>query len=153
ILDASRSIGSKLGEVIAAALAFARSSNPQDELFAIAFNDGVHDPLAGQLLSVSDLSAIEATLSSLTPQGMTALYDGLIAGLDRLTESTRPRKILILISDGGDNASTATLNRVLDRARQSNVSIYTIGVYDANDADKNPGVLKALARTTGGERF
>ena len=60
----------------------------------------------------------------------------------------------MLISDGGDNASTATLNDVLALARASNVTIYTVGLFDAqDDRDQNPGVLKSLAQATGGERF
>jgi Ca-activated chloride channel family protein len=81
------------------------------------------------------------------------LYDALIAGFDRLTEASRPRKVLIVISDGGDNASKATLDDVLGRARRSNVTIYTIGLFDPADRDINPGVLKSLARTSGGQRF
>jgi len=153
ILDASRSMAPKLGEVIAAALNFARSSNPQDELFAITFNDFVEDALKGGELSVSDLAAIESALSGVKPEGRTALYDALIAGLDRISDTARPRKVLIVVSDGGDNASQATLKQVLERARQSNVTIYTIGLFDADDPDTNPGVLKELAHTTGGERF
>ena len=61
--------------------------------------------------------------------------------------------MLVVISDGGDNASRATLDQVLARARDSNAAIYTIGIFDADDIDKNPGVLKSLARATGGERF
>jgi VWFA-related protein len=61
--------------------------------------------------------------------------------------------VLVVISDGGDNASEATLDRVLARARDSNAAIYTIGIYDNDDMDKNPGVLKSLARTTGAERY
>src|SRR4029077_18563343 len=70
-----------------------------------------------------------------------------------LNSGTRARKVLIVISDGGDNASDAKLEQVLARARDSNAAIYTIGVFDSDDMDKNPGVLKELARTTGGERF
>jgi len=153
ILDASRSMTPKLGEVIAAALTFARSSNPQDELFAIAFNDTAEDVLKGGQLSVADLAGIESALSAVRPQGRTALYDAVVAGLERITDAARPRRILIVVSDGGDNASHATLKQVLERARQSNVTIYTIGLFDADDPDTNPGVLKDLARTTGGERF
>jgi Ca-activated chloride channel homolog len=153
ILDDSRSMGPKLGQVIAAALTFARSSNPQDELFALAFNDAVQDPLPGKFLITSDLPAIESALSALRPDGRTSLYDALVAGLDRLADASRPRKILIVVSDGGDNASRATLDQVLARARRSNVTIYTIGLFDTNEVDTNPKVLKALARTTGGERF
>jgi len=153
ILDASRSMTPKLGEVIAAALNFARASNPQDELFAIAFSDTAEDLLKGRELSAADLTGIEAALSAVRPQGMTAMYDAVVAGLERIAEAGRPRKILIVVSDGGDNASRATLKGVLERARQSNVTIYTIGLFDADDRDTNPGVLKSLAQTTGGERF
>jgi len=153
VVDDSGSMAPKLGEVIAATLTFARSSNPQDEIFAIAFNDRVQDALPGRLLTAADLPGIESVMRSLVPQGRTALYDALVTALDRLADSTRPRKILIVISDGGDNASAATLKQVLERARQSNVTIYTIGLFDATDRDTNPGVLKSLARTTGGERF
>lgn len=154
IIDASSSMRSKVGEVTAASLAFAKSSNPDDELFAIRFNDDVRDAVANhRFLRAGDLASLQSALESLVAEGRTALYDALVAGLDRLDRGTRPRKVLVLISDGGDNASTATLDRVLDRARKSNAAIYTIGVYDDNDIDKNPGALKSLARTTGGERF
>ena len=63
------------------------------------------------------------------------------------------KKTLVVVSDGGDNASEATLDAVLERARVSNAAIYTIGIYDYGHMDKNPGVLKSLAHTTGGERY
>jgi Ca-activated chloride channel family protein len=154
ILDASGSMRAKLGEVVAAALAFAKSSNPEDELFAIRFNDDVRDAVTDrQFLLASDLGALESAVSAMRPDGRTALYDGLMAGLDHLALGSRARKVLVVISDGGDNASEATLDRVLKRARDSNAAIYTIGIYDEDDLDRNPRVLKSLAQTTGGERF
>jgi Ca-activated chloride channel homolog len=153
VVDNSSSMRHKLGEVVAAALAFARHSNPDDELFTLEFNDGVTDALPGRQLRADDLTALERVLTALVPEGRTALYDALIAGLDRLAAGTRPRRVLVLISDGGDNASTATLDQVLARARASNVTIYTIGVFDGDDPDANPGVLKSIAHATGGERF
>ena len=153
ILDDSRSMASKLGEVVAGALAFARSSNPQDEIFAMAFNDTVQDTMPNRVVAASDLGGIEAALTRLVPDGRTALYDALVAGLDRLNVATRPRKVLVVMSDGGDNASQAKLDTVLARARQSNVTIYTLGLFNADDRDTNPGVLKKLAYTTGGARF
>jgi len=153
VIDNSGSMRRKLGEVVAAALAFAKVSNPEDELFTLQFNDDVKDANPGRPLLADDVSSLEASLSSLVPEGRTALYDALIAGLDRLEDAKRARKVLILISDGGDNASTATLSAVLSRARASNVTIYTIGLFDADDSDSNPRALKAIAQTTGGERF
>ena len=81
------------------------------------------------------------------------MYDAVLAGIDQLALGSRGRKVLVVVSDGGDNASEATLDTVLARARESNAAIYTIGVFDADDLDRNPGVLKSLARATGGERF
>ena len=65
------------------------------------------------------------------------------------TTASRARKALVVISDGGDNASQATLEQVLARARDSNAAIYTVGIYDPSDVEKNPRVLKSLAHTTG----
>jgi VWFA-related protein len=154
LVDASGSMRSKLGEVLAASLAFARTSNPQDELFALRFNDDVKDAVADHtLLLAEDLQALETAIGSLRAEGRTSLYDALIAGLDHLRTGSRARKALVVISDGGDNASQATLEQVLARARDSNAAIYTVGIYDPTDVEKNPRVLKSLARTTGGERF
>jgi VWFA-related protein len=123
-------------------------------LFAIRFNDNVRDVVRDRpFLLAGDLVALGSALGAMRPEGRTALYDALLAGLDHLALGSRARKALVVVSDGGDNASDATLERVLARARESNAAIYTIGIFDENDMDKNPGVLKSLARTTGGERF
>jgi Ca-activated chloride channel family protein len=154
VIDASGSMGAKLGEVIAASMAFARTSNPRDELFALRFNDDVLRLVPERpFLMASDLGALESAVTSIQADGRTALYDGLMAGLDHLAEGTRSRKVLIVISDGGDNISEATLDTVLARARESDAAIYTIGIYDDTDLDRNPGALKALARASGGERY
>jgi Ca-activated chloride channel family protein len=154
ILDASGSMAPKIGEVIAASLAFAKSSNPNDELFAVRFNDNAQIVTGdADAIRADDFPALERALTSIRPIGRTALYDALTLGFDRLNRATRPRKVLILVSDGGDNASRATAQYVLQRARASNVSIYTIGLFDDRDRDRNPGLLKSLAHDSGGERF
>ena len=154
VVDASGSMRSKIGEVVAATLAFAKSSNPNDELFAVRFNDDVRHAVAdAPFLLASDVTRLEAAMTSVRPDGRTALYDGIMTALDHLSQGTRARKALIVISDGGDNASTAQLDDVLKRARDSNAAIYTVGIYDESDIDRNPRVLKALAQTTGGERY
>jgi len=153
VIDTSGSMGPKLPEVIIATMTFARRSNPQDELFTVAFNDTVRDRGTERSVAAADAAALESDLRSFRPEGRTALYDGLVAAMDRLERGTRPKKALILISDGGDNASRSTLDDVLGRARRSNVTIFTVGLFDNDDPDKNPGVLKSLAQSTGGERF
>jgi Ca-activated chloride channel homolog len=154
VVDASGSMRKKLGEVLTAALAFAKTSNPQDELFALRFNDDVRSAVAERrFLLAEDLAALEQAIGSMRAEGRTSLYDALIAGMDQLRDGSRARKALVVISDGGDNASRATLDQVLARARDSNAAIYTVGIFDADDMEKNPGVLKSLAQLTGGERF
>jgi Ca-activated chloride channel family protein len=153
VIDNSGSMGPKMPEVIVGATAFARSSNPEDELFTLAFNDAVVESGSRSLLTAADGAILESQLRSLVPQGRTALYDALVAGLDRVEQGAQARKALVLLSDGGDNASRATLNDVLARARRSNVTIFSIGLFDDGDPDRNPGVLKSLAESTGGERF
>jgi len=157
IIDSSASMGPKIGEVVAATIAFAQSSHPEDELFTLSFNDRVqeaHEPLKNRgFLLASDAAALEHAVSSLRPEGRTALYDAVMAGLDRLDEGSRSRKVLIVMSDGGDNASRATMDQVLERARRSGATIYTIGLLDPGDPDANPGVLKSLAQATGGKSY
>jgi Ca-activated chloride channel family protein len=154
IIDNSSSMRAKAAEVLAATIEFARKSNPDDELFALAFNDDVHEALHDRrFLMADDVDALQQAVSSLRPDGRTALYDAIVTGLDRLDEGTRARKVLIVLSDGGDNASTATLHDVIERARRSDATIYTIGLFDSTDRDRNPGVLREIAQTTGGERY
>ncbi len=85
--------------------------------------------------------------------GTTALYDAIIEALRRLREGASDKKVLIVISDGADNASKANLDRVLKTAEQSSAMIYAIGIFDSGDPDANPKVLRHLAHETGGEAF
>jgi len=154
VIDASGSMRAKMGEVVAATLAFAKSSNPNDELFAVRFNDDVRPAVNdAPFLLASDIGRLQSAMTAVRPDGQTALYDGITMALEHLSRGSRSRKALVVISDGGDNASTATLDVVLKRARDSNAPIYTIGIYDDTDIDRNPRVLKELAHTTGGERY
>ena len=153
VIDDSGSMRGKIGQVLAATMAFARSSNPDDELFVVEFNDRVRDALADGTVSARDPQGLESALRTLKPTGQTALYDALLFALKRLEGASRARKVIVLMSDGGDNASRARLDDVLARARRSNVTIYTIGLFERGAPDTNPGVLKELAETTGGERY
>jgi Ca-activated chloride channel family protein len=153
VVDDSGSMRGKIGQVVAATTVFARSSNQDDELFVIEFNDHVREPVAGGAVRASDPQALEEALLAMRADGQTALYDALITALNRLERASHPRKVILLISDGGDNASRARLDAVLGRARRSNVTIYAIGLFERGAADTNPDVLQKLADTTGGERY
>jgi VWFA-related protein len=153
VIDSSSSMRGKLADVVAASLVLARSSNPSDELVVIEFNDTVRDALNGRSITAADVPELHAALNTLQPGGRTALYDGILDGMEHLEKSRLPRKVIVLVSDGGDNASEATLESALKRARDSSVTIFTIGLADKSDPDRNDRVLNRLAKTTGGEAF
>jgi len=153
VVDNSGSMGPKRADVIAAALLFARSSNPQDEMFVVNFNEKVSFALPGSIPFTDQISQLEVALSRIRAQGETALYDAVAAALDHLKKGSRDKKVLIVISDGGDNASKQKLAEMMAMVGQPGAIIYTIGIFDNQDADRNPGVLKRLAQDTGGEAF
>ena len=99
--------------MIAAALAFARSSNPQDQMFVVNFNDSISFGLPPGMPFTDRQDQLQLALSGISAIGQTSLYDGIAAALDHLKQANRDKKVLILISDGGDNASTHTLAQVL----------------------------------------
>ena len=153
LVDNSGSMAAKRDDVIAAALAFARSSNPQDQMFVVNFNDRVSFGLPADTPFTDRPEQLQQALAGIKAIGQTSLYDGIAAALDRLKQGNRDKKVLILISDGGDNASKHTLAQVIDMAKQSTAIIYAIGIFDEQDSDQNPGVLKRFAKETGGEAF
>jgi VWFA-related protein len=153
LVDNSGSMGPKRADVIAAALAFARSSNSQDQMFIVNFNDHVSFGLPASTPFTDQQVQLQVALSGITAIGETSLYDGLAAALEHLKLGNRDKKVLILISDGGDNASKHTLAQVIDMAKHSAAIIYAIGIFDEQDGDQKPAVLKRFAKETGGEAF
>ncbi|MBP1596622.1 MAG: von Willebrand factor, type [Acidobacteria bacterium] len=153
VVDNSGSMGPKRPEVIAAALAFARTSNPQDQMFVVNFNERVSFGLPYNTPFTDEAAQLRVAMSSIAADGMTALYDAVASALEHLKKGNRDKKVLIVISDGGDNASKQKLAQIMAMARQSDAIIYTIGLFDEFDPDRNPGALKELAKTTGGEAF
>jgi len=153
VIDHSGSMYRKIPDVIAAARTFVRSSNQEDQMFVVNFNEKVTLGLPGEMSFSNRSEELERAISRTPAAGQTALYDALAVALDRLQAGSRDKKVLIVISDGGDNASTHSLTDVLKMAGQSSAVVYTIGIFDEQDPDKNPGMLRRLAQATGGEAF
>jgi Ca-activated chloride channel homolog len=153
VVDNSSSMRSKRQDVIQAAMAFMHSSNPKDEMFVVNFNERASLGLPSEQPFSSNPVELEAALNGVPARGMTALYDAIDLGLKHLKDSACDKKVLIVVSDGGDNASHHRLDRVLDDAARSDAMIYTIGLFDEDDVDRNPGVLRRISRATGGETF
>jgi Ca-activated chloride channel homolog len=153
LIDSSTSMVRRRDSVIAGGMAFAASSNPADELFTINFNERVWPGLQDGDDFTSDGDTLRRALDRSSARGMTAFFDALAAGLRHLDRGHQPRKVLILVSDGGDNASHTTCDEVIAAALRSDVVIYAVGVFDHDDDDANPKLLKKLADVTGGEAF
>ena len=149
VVDNSGSVRPKKPEIVTAALTFVTQSNPHDEMFVVNFNDRVMMALPDDTPFTADRNLLRQGLLHNPAQGRTALYDGLIMALDHLQKGRLDKKTLVLISDGGDNSSGTTHDELMKRAEESLATIYTVGIYDENDKDKNPGFLKSLARITG----
>jgi len=154
IVDRSQSMRPKTNALLTAVSAILHSIRKDDELFAVDFNDHVSFELPDDHPFTNDPKAIDAMLTDVRNEGRTALYDGVAAGLQQLRAGHGERRALVVISDGGDNASTRTYADVLALARQSDSVIYAIGLLDASDEeDQNPEALKRLCKDTGGVAY
>jgi len=153
VIDNSGSMRPKRADVIAAALTFVRSSNPEDQIFVVNFNEHVSLGLPPKISFTNDAVQLKAALSNHVTTGMTALYDAIAVGLEQLQKGKWDKKALIVVSDGGDDASKYNLAQVMSMVNQSNALIYTMGIFDESDEDRNPRVLKQLSRASGGEAY
>lgn len=154
IVDSSASMHPNRRVVVAGATSFAEASNPRDEIFAIAFNEYVYPVLSPAAPFTSDSTVLHDALERrVTARGRTALYDAISTGLDYLSRGTRERKVLVVLSDGGDNASRTTQEEAVRKAQASNAVIYTIALVAPGARDANPRLLKELAQASGGESF
>jgi Ca-activated chloride channel homolog len=153
VIDHSGSMRRKIADVIVAARTFVQSSSADDEMFVVNFNERVTMGLPPAVRLSNSPDELARAISNTPATGQTALYDAIVTAQERLQAGSKQKKVLIVISDGGDNASSHTLDEVLKIAGKSNAIVYTIGIFDDEDPDKNPGMLKRLAAATGGEAF
>lgn len=153
VVDNSGSMRFKRPEVVTAALTFVAASNRDDEMFVVNFNDAVSRGLPKHTLFTDDRNVLRKALWTAPAAGRTALYDAVLEAMQHLTLGRRSKKALLLVSDGGDTASSHTLRDVIDVVRESQATLYTIGIFDDDDPDRNPDVLRQLARVSGGEAF
>jgi Ca-activated chloride channel homolog len=153
VVDESGSMRSKRAQVVLAGLAFAKESNRQDEFFVVNFNNRVVRGLPDGIAFTDDLQRLRTALYYGEPTGQTALYDAIAYALKHLELSRQDKRTLIVVSDGGDNVSRTSLADVMKLIEASRATIYTIGLFDPEDEDWNPNVLRKVARVSGGEFF
>jgi VWFA-related protein len=158
VIDNSGSMREKRAQVNEAALTFVKTSNPQDEAFVVNFNDEYY--LDTNEDFTSDTTELNEALSRIDTRGSTALYDAIVGSLDHLKKGHKDKKVLLVITDGDDDASRLTLEQTLKAAEQNDAAIYTIGVFSADDLKNSKKmvrhskkVLEEIADATGGMSY
>jgi Ca-activated chloride channel family protein len=150
IVDNSGSMTSKRTRVAAAAMELVKQSNPEDEVFIVNFNDDTHfdQPLT------NNVKKMEAALARMEARGGTAMRDALSKSISYVKKNgKKDKKVLVVITDGNDNSSDATLEQVLRQAQNSDVLIYAIGLLneeEAREARSAKKALKSLVDASGG---
>jgi Ca-activated chloride channel homolog len=153
VVDNSGSMSRKRPSVNKSALDLIQASNPQDEAFVVNFSD---EAFIDQEFT-SDVNKLRDGLGHIESRGGTALYDAVVASADKLAEDAkRPKQVLILITDGEDNASTLNLEQTINRVQQlSGPVIYSIGLLFGDDSSHSEmrharRALAMLSEETGG---
>lgn len=153
LVDNSGSMLDKRRQVNASALDFVKASNPQDEVFIVNFNDEafLDTPFT------SDLPRLQDGLQRIDSRGGTALYDSVSMSLDYLEqEAERDKQVLLIVTDGADNASRTTLERLVRRLQETETVIYAVGLMseeDRREAKRANRAIRHIVRATGGAAY
>jgi Ca-activated chloride channel homolog len=161
LLDLSGSMRSKIDQVNKAALAFIRASNPRDQVFLIGFNDEV------ELLQdyTSDIDEITDALENTIVTGGTALYDAIYLGIQKAHTGSRPKKAVVVITDGEDRDSYYKLDELLAKVQEADVQVFSVGLLDEvpdkglfgrwskTAPEKAHDTLLKISEETGGKAF
>lgn len=154
LVDNSGSMRDKRAAVNAAAFHLLQDSNPQDAAFVVNFSDRAYLDQG----FTSNLAALDRGLSRFDSHGPTALYDAVAASADELSKGAKQRKqVLLIITDGADNASRLDLQQVIRRVQAlGGPVVYTIGLlYDDNSNESRDArhALETLSQETGGVAY
>src|SRR5947207_1808062 len=154
IFDVSGSMKDKISTARDAAVTFLKTGNPDDEYFLVEFAN--RPEVASDF--TTDVSKLQSKIIFTPAKGMTAMYDAVYVGLEKLKTGTNPKKALLLITDGEDNRSRYTFQNVKDFVKEQDVQIYAIGITDDWNSQLSSGrtgraMLEELADLTGGRAF
>src|SRR5262245_33575687 len=154
IFDVSGSMKDKIATAHNAATTFLKTGNPDDEYFLVEVAN--RPEVASDY--TTDVTKLQSKLLVTTAKGMTAMYDSVYLGLEKLKEGTNPKKALLLITDGEDNRSRYTFQNVKEFVKEQNVQIYGIGIVDEWNSSLSAGhtgraMVEELSDLTGGRAF
>jgi Ca-activated chloride channel homolog len=151
VIDNSGSMREKRDKVNKAALNLVRSSNPQDQVFVVNFNDEYYldQPFT------SNINLLKEALEKVEARGGTALYDAILASADYMKKNARlQKKVIFVVTDGEDNASQDTLEQTVRRLQDENgPAVYAIGLLGEERARRARRALETIAQKTGGIAF
>jgi len=156
VFDASGSMGPKLVKSRQAASQFFKTANPDDEFFLVQFND--RPDLVVPF--TTNTEEIQNRLTFTQAKGRTSLLDALYLAMHEMKKARNPRKAVLILSDGGDNASRYTESEIRNLVREADVQVYAIGIFEpmasrgrTTEEMAGPGLLSELAEQTGGRHF
>lgn len=152
VYDVSGSMTSKLQRSLHALRRFVETSHNDDEFFLVGFNQ------RAQLVRdfTSSGESVINSLSLVSPDGKTALYDAAYLGVEKARQGHHTKRAILVISDGQDNSSRYTFNELRTLVKEADVQLYAIGVLDVNDGTlglAGQAILEELSRVTGGRAF
>jgi len=150
LIDLSGSMSKSLPLIRESVLSFVKASNPMDEFFVIGFSDRP-ELIENFTSSVGD---IEARLVTLSSGHRTALLDAISYGIDKMKDARHERKVLLVVSDGGENKSRTADFEVRAQARRASVEVFALGIFPPNaetpEESLGPQLLSDLSEETGG---
>jgi Ca-activated chloride channel homolog len=155
VIDNSGSMRDKRSRVNEAAITLVQASNPSDEAFVVNFNDDFYLDLDKNF--TSSITDLKEALERIDSRGSTALYDAIIGSLDHAKKGSRDKKVLLVVTDGEDNASRNSLEKTIREIQQTEVVIYTIGLIGEDEGKKTRNrarkALREIAEASGGLAF
>jgi len=153
IIDNSGSMRDKRQKVETASIDLVKASNPKDEVFIVNFNDEAFLDVE----FTNEMKKLEEGVARIDSRGGTAMRDAISMSIDYLKQKgKKDKKVLLVVTDGNDTASTGSLEKLIDKCRQNEVLIFAIGLLneeERNEAKKAKRALDAITRESGGLAF
>jgi VWFA-related protein len=153
VIDNSGSMRDKRKKVEAAALALVKASNRQDEVFIVNFNDEAYLDVD----ITNDIKKLEEGVARIDARGGTAMRDAIDSSMEYLRKKGKQdKKAIVVVTDGNDNASEVTLEKLVQKAQQRELLVYAIGLLDEeepHEAKRARRALDAIAAATGGQAY
>ena len=150
VIDNSGSMRDKRQKVEAASVALVKASNPQDEVMVVNFNDEAYEDVP----FTNDIKRMEEGLTRIDSRGGTAMRDAISMTIDRVRErAKKDKKVLLIVTDGNDNTSAISLEKLVQKAHESEIMHYAIGLLseeERGEARRARRALETLTTASGG---